>query len=404
MAKVVGLCAVLGLLVAGGVWGYPLVMSRVLKTPVTLTEVSLLSSGRGGPEVELTATGYVVPQVVSKVGAKVSGRVLEVRVKQGQAVKAGTVLLRLDALESKAAVQAAKARLLSARARVQTARANLAEAQSQAVRARVLADKEVGPQASAADLEARAKSQGAMVSAAEAEALAAQADLDVQKTGLAQLTVVAPIDGTVLNKPPEIGEIVGPLGGPQIGGSTAGSVFELADLSQASLVVETDVPEGRLSRVQVGGATEIVLDAYPGRRLRGKTLDILPRVSRAKATVAVRVGFEDAEGMVGVLPEMAARIQFLSKPLTQAALQEKPKIHLPSSALVEREGKAGVFVFDRQSEEVRFSEVSVGDKLGSGFELLRGPGPGTAVVREPLPTLRSGQKVKVQADNPRSGP
>lgn len=399
--SVLWLSAGLGLAAAGYLWGVPALASRVWKAPVALTEVALVAPTGAGVQVELSATGYVVPQTVSKVGAKVQGRVAEVKVRQGQRVQAGDVLLRLDELEARALLAATKARALAAVARVQTARANLAEADAQAARARGLADKDVGPVAQASDLEARAKSLGALLKAAEAEAQAAHAEVETQKTALGQLTVTAPIAGTVLSKPPEVGEVVGPLSSAQATGNTAG-LLELADLSRASLVVETDVPEARLAKVKIGGPAEIVLDAYPGKRLRGSTLEILPRVSRAKATVPVRVEFADEDALAGVLPDMAARIHFLSKPLSDAALRETPKVILPASALTERDGQKGVFVFDRESESVRFSPVTLGPALSGGnaaagsgsFELVSGPPPGSKLVRRPDAALRSGQKVK----------
>lgn len=394
------------LVAAGYLWGYPALAARVWKANVALTEVVLLAPTGAGVQVELSATGYVVPQTMSKVGAKVQGRVAEVRVQQGQKVQAGDVLLRLDEVEARALLAASRARALAAVARVQTARANLAEAELQAGRARGLADKDVGPAAQASDLEARAKSLVALLKAAEAEAQAAQAEVDTQKTAIQQLTVTAPIAGTVLSKPPEVGEVVGPLSSATTTGGTAG-LLELADLSRASLVVETDVPEGRLSRVKIGGPAEIVLDAYPQRRLRGRTLSILPRVSRAKATVPVRVEFADDEAIAGVLPDMAARIHFLSKPLSDAALREAPKILLPEIALTQRDGQKGVFVYDRESETVRFTQVTLGPKLageatgaGAGtFELVAGPPPGSKLVRHPDAALRSGQKVKESERN-----
>lgn len=397
----VGLSLIVGLAAAGYLYVYPALAARIFKAQVALTEVALLSPSGSGVQVELSATGYVVPQTVSKVGAKMQGRIAEVRVRQGQRVRAGEVLLRLDEVEAKAQLAATRARALAAVARVQTARANLAEAEAQASRARGLADKGVGPVAQASDLEARATSLGALLKAAQAEAQAAQAEVETQKTALQQLTVSAPMDGTVLSKPPEVGEVVGPLSGAQTSGVATG-LLELADLSRSSLVVETDVPEGRLAKVRIGGPTEIVLDAYPSRRLRGKTLEILPRVSRAKATVPVRVEFADEEAIAGVLPDMAARIHFLSKPLSDAALREAPKVLVPASALTERDGQKGVFVYDRESEVIRFTQVTLGPPLAGGdsvagtgsFELLSGPAPGSKLVRMPGAALRSGQKVK----------
>ena len=381
--------ALLGAALLGYLVVYPAVQARLFKTPVALTEIALVSPAQAQAQVELTATGYVVPQTLSKVGAKVTGRVAQVLVRQGQRVRSGEILLKLDEIAERSAIAAARARVLTAEARVQTARANVAETIEQARRARGLFQRDVGPLASAVDLEARAEALSAAVNAAAAEVRAAQAEVVTQKTALDQLTVVAPIDGTVLTKPPELGEVVGPQQ----------SLLELADLSQESLVIEADVPEARLARVRIGGPCEIVLDAYPSQRRRGKTLEILPRVSRAKATVAVKVQF--ADDVAGVLPDMAARVNFLSKELTRETLQQAPKVLLPAAALAERGGAKVVFVFNKDTERVQRTPVVLGAALGGGFELASGPPPGTRLVRDPAPTLNDGQRVQERESNER---
>src|SRR6185503_20003808 len=117
--------------------------------------------------------------------------------------------------------------------------------------------------------------------------------------------------GTVLNEPPEVGELVG----TDIGGGRD-KVIELADFS--TLMVETDVPEARLHMVEVGSPCEIALEAFPTRRYRGEAVEISPRVNRDKATVEVKVKFVDPAA--DVLPDMAARVSLLTKALDDAAL------------------------------------------------------------------------------------
>jgi RND family efflux transporter MFP subunit len=370
----------LGAGVLGYFYAYPYVEARLFKMDVALTEIALVSPAEA--QIELTASGYVVPQILSKVGAKLTGRVARVLVRQGQRVRAGDELLKLDEQDQRAAIAAAQARSLAAEARVQTARANLAETEEQARRARTLAQRDVGPLANAVDLEARTQALIATVQAAQAEVRAAQAEVTTLKTALQQLTVLAPIDGTVLSKPPELGEVVGPQT----------TLLELGDLSLESLVVETDVTEARLQKVKVGGPCEIVLDAFPNRRLRGKTLEILPRVNRSKATVPVKVRFTDE--VDGVLPDMAARVNFLSKELDVHSLAQAPKVLLPASALTERGKNRVVFVFDKEQDRIHSVSVRLGPPLSGGFELLQGPPAGTQIVRDPLPALQDGQRVR----------
>jgi multidrug efflux pump subunit AcrA (membrane-fusion protein) len=77
-----------------------------------------------------------------------------------------------------------------------------------------------------------------------------------------------------------------------------------------SLEVEVDVSENFISRVETGQRVAITLNAYPDRRMPGHVVAIIPTADRAKATVKVRVGFEQRDS--SVLPEMGARVAFLS--------------------------------------------------------------------------------------------
>lgn len=362
----------------------PYVESRVFKTEVSVTEIALVSPAQGS--IELTSTGYVRPQKASTVAAKIGGRVAHVLVQQGQEVHAGDVLFELEQTDQRAAIAAAQSRVAAARARSQTARANLAEIEEQAERAAGLAARGVTPKAQAKDLAARVRSLRQAVKAADAEVRAAQAEVARLDATLESFTVTAPIDGTIISEPPEIGEIVG----PQLAtGLAEGGGIEIADFS--SLAVETDVPEQRLHMVQVGSPCEIVLDAFPGKRYRGTTSEIVPRVNRAKATVTVKVRFVDPAN--GVLPDMSARVSFLSSALDEHAIKEPPKLVVPKAAVVERQGANVVFVVE--GDRVRMTSVEIGAAYGDdGYELIAGPPAGTRVVRDPPDGLADGQKVK----------
>lgn len=363
----------------------PYVRAKVFKTEVATTEIVMVSPTQAS--VELNATGYVVPQVISRVAAKVPGKVSEVKVRQGDTVKAGDVLFKLEISDQKAAIAAAQSKVAAAYARVQTARANLAETQLQAKRAAELSAKGVAPKSRAQDLKARAASLRAQVRAANAEVRAAQAEVRALRVSTSSYTVKAPINGTVVNKTPEVGELVGPGAV-----SASGGTINLADFT--TLVIETDVPEGRLHMVKIGGPTEIALDAFPNKRYRGKTKEIVPKVNRAKATVTIKVAFVDSPD--GVLPDMSARVSFLTKELDAKSIKEPPKKVVPASAVVERNGAKVVFVVD--DGRVRMKTVTVGAPYGDGFELRQGPPADTRVVKNPPPDLKDGQAVKLTGD------
>jgi HlyD family secretion protein len=368
---------------AAGVSAWPYVESRIFKTEVSLTEVVEVSPVQAS--LRLTATGFVVPERSSTVAVQVAGLVAKVNVQRGQVVSAGDVLFELDIANQKAAIAAAQSRVQAGLANVATARANLAETELAAQRARAMAAQGVGPKGSAEDLEARVAALSAQTKAAQAQVNAAAAEVQALTTNLGFYVVKAPISGTILNKPPELGEFVGPQ---PTGLSVDMGGLEIADLS--SLVVETDVAEQRLSLVEVGLPAEIALDAYPERRFSGKVLEVIPKVNRAKATVVVKVGF--SEPTVGVMPDMAARVSFLSEAPSAEALAQPSKRVVPANAVAERGGRRVVFVVNQGT--VREVEVELGPPSGTGFELKSGPAPGARLVKDPPKTLADGQRIK----------
>ena len=366
-----------------GAWTYgkPMVEAKVFKPEVEVTQIVVVSPSQA--QAKVTSTGYVVPQRVSKVGAKSPGRIRAMHVKEGDKVKEGQILAELEGADLRAQMAAAKAKVLTAKAQVQTAKADLADATQKAKRERKLATTGVGRTADAEDLEFRVGTMQKQVLAAEANVKAALADVETIEAQVGYLEIVAPMAGTVVAKPAQVGELAG---------IQASSVVELADFD--SLMVETDVPEGRLHLIELEGPAEIVLDAFPQDRFRGRVKAVTPKVNRSKATVTVKVAFEGPADKV--LPEMAARVSFLSEELQPEEMQEPPRVIVPAAAIAERDGAQVVFVIEDGT--LKSTPVKLGEAFGTGFELLDGPPAGANVVREPDSTLSDGQKVKQKGE------
>jgi HlyD family secretion protein len=367
--------------VATGAWAaYPRLKGEVFKTEVTTTEVTLLSPVQSS--VEVTATGYIVPQITSKVGPHDTGRLARVLVKEGDTVKAGQVLAEMETLDQRSAIAGATSRVAVARARVETARATLAETKVKVAREGTLVEHGAESKSVIDDLVAQQTSLEEQVKAAEAEVAASEAERATLGVSLEQRTVVSPIDGTVVTKPMKAGEIASP-------NDQTAAIVELADFS--SLLAEVDVPENRLAAIKVGGPADIILDAYPDRHYRGEVLELGKRVDRSKATLVVKVKFVDP--MDGVLPEMSARVSFLSAAVSDEALKAPPKKVVVAGAVVDRGGSKVVFVV-ADDGAVRSVPVTVGGVAGSSVELLSGPPSGTHVVAAPPPELSDGMKIK----------
>ncbi|MBN2193746.1 MAG: efflux RND transporter periplasmic adaptor subunit [Polyangiaceae bacterium] len=357
-----------------------LLVATFFPPTVAVTEIATVSPAQG--RIELTATGYVVPQIVAKVGTKVTGRVVRVAVREGQRVSAGDVLFELDPADERSALASAQAQAAAARARAAVARAQVAEAKQQAERSRKLAADGAAPAAEAEDAQARVVALEEQVRASDAEARAASAQASVQATGLANLTVRAPVSGTAVTKPAELGDIVNP----------ATVLVELADF--ASLLVETDVPEAKLGLARQGSPCEVVLDALPNQRLRGEVVELGPRVNRSKATGLVKVKLLEPPELLR--PDMSGRVSLLSEALDPAKLKEPPKQIVPAAAVTDRGGGKVVFVL--AEGRVRMVPVTLGPTFGTGFELIDGPAPGTRVIKDPAPELGDGTQVKEKSE------
>ena len=371
---------------AGGgaayVYGAPMVAAQLFKTEISVTEIGRISPAQGS--IDLTASGYVVAERTAKVAADVTGRIVKVRVKEGDVVKTGAVLYEIDMGDQRNAAATLKARATAAEARAAASRATMAEVEQQLAREKDLLAKGAIAGATVDDLAAKKKSAEETARAAEAEARAATTDARGQSAMLRHGVIVAPMDGRVVGTPPQLGEMLMPGGA---------NVLSLVDFG--SLVIEVDVPEARLALVKPGAPCEIVLDAFPDTRRRGKVKEITPRVNRSKATVVVKAEFVDVPELV--LPEMAARVSFLQKALDAAAMKEPPKTIVPSAALADRGGGKVVFVVD--GNKVRMQRVTIGAAIGDAFELTDGPAPGTKIVKNPPAALVDGKSIKERSES-----
>ena len=338
--------------------------------PVHLTPATMVSPVQAG--AVLVASGYVVAQRKAAVASKGTGRLVYLGVVEGDRVRAGQVIARIEDAD-------VKAQLAQAQANVQLSRAELHDAERSLARERLLGDSGFSSQASFDAAEARYQRVKAGIAAAEAAVDAAQVALE-------NTVIRAPFDGTVLTKNADVGEVVAPLAASAFSKS---AVVTVADLR--SLQVEADVAESNLEAISPDQPCEIVLDAYPDVRYPGVVAKIVPTADRAKATVQVKVAFRSYDARV--LPEMSAKVHFLPRP-SRVAVDTQPVLVVPGTAVTERNGRSVVFVVERgRAVEV---PVVAGRKVGSSVAIREGLRPGLQVVDSVSARLRGGAKVTVQ--------
>jgi HlyD family secretion protein len=321
----------------------------------------------------LTASGYVVAQEKAAVASKGTGRLVYLGVEEGDHVTKGEVIARLDDQDVMAALE-------KARADLHVALADSVDAARTLNRAKALFASKL---ASESDFDAAEANYLKLV----ANILSARAGVSSAEVGVEYTRIRAPFDGTVLTKDADVGEIVAPFAAAA---NSRASVVSIANM--ASLQVEADVSESNITRVTEGQPCEIVLDAYPDHRYQAVVHKVVPTADRAKATVLTKVAFRNLDNRV--LPEMSAKVTFLSNKTDSLTAAAPPMITVPSTAIVVRGGKSVVFLV--ADSRVTETAVRTGASLGATVEIVEGLSSGDHVVLVPGPGLASGTKINIK--------
>jgi RND family efflux transporter MFP subunit len=331
----------------------------------------------------LNASGYVVPQRKSALAAKITGRLIWLGVEEGSRVKKDQLVAQLESDDVKAAREQAAANVEAARFNLEQAKAELRDATLNYDRNKELLRRGVIAQATYDTALARYDKAKAATEAAEATLKAALSGLEGANTAVEYTLIRAPFDAIVLTKNADIGDIVTPLGAAA---NAKAAVVTIADMN--SLEVEADVSESSLSQIRVNQPCEIQLDAVPLARFRGAVHMIVPTADRSKATVMVKVRFVEKDPKI--LPEMSAKVAFLSRPVK--AEDQKPRTALQQAAVVNRKERKTVFLVkgDRAFE----TPVILGAPIGEMIEVLGGVKAGDQVVLNPPGRLKDGFKIK----------
>lgn len=339
-------------------------------------EVKLVTAAFTSPaqsNAVLTASGYAVAQRKAAVASKGTGRLVFLGVVEGDRVRKDQIIARLEDSDI-------RAQLDQARANLKLSEAELVDARQSLARTRALFDKSLASQAEVDGAQARYDRVLASIDLAQAQVVGAEVALE-------NTLIRAPFDGTVLTKNADVGEIVAPMAASA---SSRAAVVTIADMS--SLQVEADVSESNIERITQDQPTEITLDAYPEKRYQGYVAKIVPTADRAKATVMVKVGFVSYDARV--LPEMSAKVLFLTKAAQAQDLEQKPVLTVPAGAIVERNGRTVVFkVSDKRAVEV---PVQLGRTFGAFREITGGLTSGEKVIDKPTEAIVDGAAVVVK--------
>jgi len=341
------------------------------RLPVHSVTASAL--GGGGSASGLDASGYVVARRQATLTAKIQGKVLEVNFEEGQKVKAGDLIAKLDDSNYAAALHQAQALALQAKAALDNAAPTYARYQNLETQGAISTD--------------AVQTQRTLYDAARTQYGVAQAQVAIAQANLRDTLVRAPFDGVVTVKVAQVGEVVAPQASG--GGSTRTGILTIVDMN--SLEVQVDVSENYIERVDVGGEATIHLDAFPEWDIPGSVIAIIPTADQSKGTVAVRVAIKTKDRRI--LPQMAARVSFLTAP-EKGAVQTVSRVSVPPAAVVANGKTGSVFVIGAD-DKIEKREVALGLKTPQSVTILSGISAGDRLAADNLDKLHDGDKVKI---------
>lgn len=370
------LCCVIG-------GGYFLMNS----TSVEVETMQVFTSQSSSSETILTGQGYVVAQRKAAISSKATGRLDALYVIEGDKVKQGDIIGRIESADVQAALDQQKAQLEVQKAALENATAELEDAEISLKRQQELRKESVGTQA---DLDAainRVKKAKAQIQSAKASIATQESAIRASLVQVENTIIRAPFDGTILNKNANVGEVITALGGAA---GSRGAVVTLADMT--SLQVEADVSESAIQKIQENQPVEISVSAISDKKYKGIVNKIIPTADRAKGTVQVKIRFDDIDERV--LPEMGAKVNFLKINTVVNEIESKPKLLIPQTAIQTKNGKKTVFVVkDNAAQE---TAVSTGTILGEYVEITNGLMNGDVIILAPSDNIQQGSKVQIK--------
>jgi len=365
----------------------PVTVETVTVTPKTNAD----PAGASGASV-LNASGYVVAELSSTVSSQITGQITQVLATEGEHVKKGQVLARLDDRSQKASVASARSQLETDRAEVQRNEAQLHQDMTTLHRTRALAGKHMVSDAALDKAQSQVQIDKASLAAARARVQGDRDALESAKVQLENTVIRAPFAGVVTGKYAHPGEMISPAA---VGGYTKTGICQLVDMS--SLEIDVDVNETYIHRVHNGMRVKATLDAYPDWRIPAHVIGIVPTADRQKATVKVRIAFDKLDPRI--LPDMGVQVWFYKGKTGQRQASAdsgthpgRPAITVPQDA-VHGSGHES-YVYTVVDSHARRQPVTTGGTADDRVTVTGGLDAGDVVVTHADKPLKNGTAVR----------
>jgi HlyD family secretion protein len=377
----------------------------------------------------LTATGYIVAHHQINVNSKVTGRVKWIGVEKGDKVKEGQVLVRLEDDEFRAQYEQAKGAADSARAyleelqhgsrpeEIAQAQHNLEEARATAANDKITLDRtrdlfaqgvvskqalddatakydsdqqranslnqsfqlsKIGPRP-----EEIARAKGALLQAEGQEAYA--------KSLLDATIIRAPVDGTILDRTAEKGELITAQFASSAAGGPQGSVVALANLND--IQADLDIAQDDFAKLTPHQKAIVTVDAFPDLHWDGVIAEVSPQANREKATIEVKVQILNPDSHLR--PEMNTTVRFIADE-NKGGTSGPVGAYLPTAAIRDADGQKYVLIAFNGKAVRR--NVKILSQRSTGA-LVSGLNGGESVITNAPENVKDGDKIKIKGQS-----
>ncbi len=355
--------------VPGGARGGQRAGGAGMRAPMT---VDTAPTRRETVSEHITVVGNLIGAATVEVVPKVSGRLQNVAVKLGDAVRKGQTLAQVEDREIREQVRQAEASFEVARATVRQREADLKFTETALERSRSLFSRNLLPRQTLDDAEARYQAAEAQLDLARAQFNQSQARLDESRITLGNTTIASPVDGFVAKRNLD-------PGGFASQNTPVVSVVDLSTVRMVANLIEKDA-----KRVHTGTEAAVEVDAYPGERFAGRVARVAPVFDPATRTAEMEIEVPNRSGRLK--PGMYARVNLI------VGVRENALV-VPRNAVVDIEGKRGVFV--PQENRASFRPVETGLQDETRVEITNGLDDGTRVITTGALALRDGDPIQV---------
>jgi RND family efflux transporter MFP subunit len=354
---------------------------------VVVAQAAAAGSDTAGASI-LDASGYVVARRQATVASKITAKMVELNIEEGDHVTAGQTIAKLDDTNIRAAMGQASAQLSYAKAGLAETQVNLANAQRDYDRQQSLLQGHFVSQAAVDNSQTTLDALRAQLATQRSNVEVVSQGLTLAQRNLDDTIVRAPFSGVVTVKAAQPGEMVSPISAG--GGFTRTGIGTIVDMD--SLEFQVDVNENFINRVRPAQTVTAKLNAYPDWQIPAHVIAMIPTADRSKGTVMVRIGIDHKDPRI--LPEMGVRVSFLAEAATDTRSPSAGGVSVPVAA-VQAAGTSGT-AFVVHDETVERRAVRLGAVSGDRILVTAGLDAGTRVAVGDFAKLKEGVKIHIE--------